>query len=164
MLESNNCSFYLEGGKQKMKIRYEDEIFQSPDKIFPWIADPEKAMKWQKDVKEGTIITNNPEVIGTTFKETIEESGNTLEMYGTITKYKHDTMIGFHIKSKIHKFDVDYILEETGETTKIFIDVLIIWKFPMNIICLFTGKKIEAKMKKQLQSEVSDLKSLCIGK
>ena len=70
-----------------MRIVYENVISQPPEIVFPWIAEPEKAMKWQKNVKSGEIIINNPEVIGTTFKEIIVEDGNSLEMYGTITKY-----------------------------------------------------------------------------
>ena len=34
-----------------MRITYENEILQSPEIVFPWIAEPEKAMKWQKNVK-----------------------------------------------------------------------------------------------------------------
>jgi hypothetical protein len=61
--------------ERRMKIKCEDEILLSPEKVFPWIAEPEKAMKWQKNVKGGKIIIDNPEVIGTTFEEILEEDG-----------------------------------------------------------------------------------------
>jgi hypothetical protein len=54
-------------------------------------------MLWQKDVKGGEILINKPEVVGTTFKEIIEEDGNNLEMYGTITKYVVNEIIVFHL-------------------------------------------------------------------
>ena len=41
-----------------------------------------KAIKWQHNVKEVEILMNKPEVIGTTFKEKVEEGGKSLEMYG----------------------------------------------------------------------------------
>lgn len=146
-----------------MKIAYEDEILQLPEKVFPWIADPEKAMKWQKNVKGGEIVKNDPKIIGTNFKEVIEENGHTLEMYGTITKYEKDRIIGFHIESKIHVFDVSYILEGKGNTTKFNIEAIIHWKFPMNVISIFFRKRIADKLKKQLELEVKDLKSICAG-
>ena len=118
-------------------------------------------MKWQKNVKGGEIINNNPQIIGTTFKEIIEEDGNTLEMYGTITTYEKNKIIGFHIESKIHKFDVCYKLEEINTFTKFTVNVNINWKFPMNVICVFIGKKIAEKITKQLELEVKDLKKLC---
>ncbi len=146
-----------------MRIVYEDEILQLPEKVFLWIADPEKAMKWQKNVKGGEIIKNDPKIIGTTFKEIIEEDGNTLEMSGVITKYEKDRIIGFHIESKIHIFDVSYTVEGRGNITKFTIEAIISWKFPMNIISLFIRKKIVEKLTKQLELEVKDLKVFCAG-
>ena len=144
-----------------MRITYENEILKPPEIVFPWIAEPEKAMKWQKNVKGGEIIINKPEIIGTTFKEVIEEDGNSLEMYGIITKYIKNKIIGFHLESKIHEFDVSYSVEEINMATKISIEAIIKWKFPMNIISLFIGKKMEKGLIKQLESEILDLKRIC---
>jgi len=144
-----------------MRIVYENVISQPPEIVFPWIAEPEKAMKWQKNVIGGEIIINNPEVIGTTFKEKIVEDGNSLEMYGTITKYVRNKIIGFHLESKIHEFDVSYSLDEINSKTKFSIEAIIRWKFPMNVISLFIGKKMEKNLIKQLESETLELKKIC---
>jgi hypothetical protein len=144
-----------------MRIAYENVIARPPGVIFPWIADPEKAMKWQKNVKGGKIIVNKPEVIGTTFKEMIEEDGNSLEMYGTITRYIENEIIGFHLESRIHEFDVSYSLEAIGRKTKFSIEAIIRWKFPMNIVSLFIGKKMEENLVKQLEAETRELKEIC---
>jgi len=144
-----------------MRIVYEAQIMRPPQLVFPWIAEPERAMKWQKNVKEGEIIVEKPEIIGTTFREVIEEDGNTLEMHGIITKYVENRMMGFHLASRIHEFDVDYSLEEDGQNTRIRIEATIRWKFPMSLISLFIRKKMERTLMKQLESEVQDLKNLC---
>lgn len=144
-----------------MRITYENEILKPPEIVFQWIAEPEKAMKWQKNVKGGEIILNRPEIIGTTFKEVIEEDGNSLEMYGIITKYIKNKIIGFHLESKIHEFDVSYSVEEINKATKISIEAMIKWKFPMNIISLFIRKKMERGLIQQLESEILDLKRIC---
>jgi hypothetical protein len=144
-----------------MRIAYENVISQPPEIVFPWIAEPEKAMKWQKNVKGGEIIIKKPGVIGTTFKEIIEEDGNSLEMDGTITKYIKNKVIGFHLESKIHEFDVSYSLEEINQKTKFSIEAIIRWKFPMNVISLFVGKKMEKNLVKQLESETLELKKIC---
>ena len=70
-----------------MRITYANEILKPPEFVFPWIAEPDKAMQWQKNVKGGEIILSKPEVVGTTFKEEMEEDGNSLEMYGVITQF-----------------------------------------------------------------------------
>lgn len=144
-----------------MRIHYSNEVSKPPETVFPWIENPEKAMKWQKNVKDGEVIINKPEIIGTTFKEVIEEDGNVLEMEGTITKYIKNKLMGFHIKSKIHEFDVSYALEEINKTTKLSIEVVIKWKFPVNIISLFIGRKMKERLIQQVDSEVLDLKRLC---
>ena len=144
-----------------MIIIYENEILKPPEIVFPWISEPEKAMKWQKNVKGGEIVINKPEIIGTTFNEVIEEDGNSLEMYGIITKYIKNKIIGFHLESKIHEFDVSYSVEGINKVTKISIEAIIKWKFPMNIISLFIGKKMEKGLIKQIESEILDLKRIC---
>ena len=144
-----------------MQIHYSNEIACSPEEVLPWIAEPEKAMRWQKNVKGGEIIIEKPEIIGTTFVEMIEEDGNALEMQGAITEYKPDRLIGFHLKSRIHEFDVRYLVEEAQQGTKLTIELDIKWKFPMNILRLFIGEKMEASLKGQINAEVLELKKLC---
>jgi len=144
-----------------MRITYTSEILKPSEFVFPWLAEPEKAMQWQKNVKEGKIIINRPEVIGTTFKEVIEEDGNSLEMYGVITKYIKNQIIEFHLESKIHKLLVAYSVEELNKTTKLEIDAKINWKFPMNLLSIFIGKKMKKGITEQMESEVLELKRIC---
>ncbi len=144
-----------------MKITFTSEISRSPELVFPWIEDPEKAMKWQKNVKGGEIIDKNPDIIGTTFTETVEEDGNSLPMSGIITKYIKNKMIGFHINSKTHEFDVTYTVERIDKATRLSIDADIHWKFPMNIMSIFLQKKMEEGLKKQMELEVQELRKLC---
>jgi uncharacterized protein YndB with AHSA1/START domain len=144
-----------------VRIFYSNEIRRPPEIVFPWIADPEKAMRWQKNVKGGEIIESRPEMIGTTFIEILEEDGNVLEMRGEITEYIENQLIGFHLQSRIHVFDVSYTVEEINKATRLSIEVMIKWKFPMNIIGLFVRKRIEDGLKDQLRSEVLELKRMC---
>lgn len=80
-----------------MRITCTNKILKPPEVVFPWIAEPDKAMQWQKNVKGGEIILNTPEIVGTAFKEKIEENGNSLEMYGVITKFIGNQIIEFRL-------------------------------------------------------------------
>ena len=144
-----------------MRVASEIEILRSPEAVFPWIAEPEKAMKWQKNVKRGDIVDSKPGVVGTTFIELIEEDGKSLEMHGTITRFIENKNIGFHIRSKIHEFDVDYSLELTDKSTKVSIEAIIEWKFPMNVISLLFGQRLKKKITQELDAELNELKRLC---
>jgi uncharacterized protein YndB with AHSA1/START domain len=144
-----------------MDIEFEIEIAQPPKVVFPWIGDPDKAMQWQKNVKGGEILVETPNKIGTTFKEIIEEDGNELEMYGSITEYNEGKLIGFHIESRIHEFDVRYSVEKIEGGSNVSTEVNIRWKFPMNVMSLFIGKKMEASLLEGLESEFHELKRIC---
>ncbi len=144
-----------------MRIAYEDEIARPPEVVFPWIAEPEKAMKWQKNVKGGEVLVSAPGMVGTTFKETIEENGRSLQMHGTITKYVENNVIGFHLDSRIHTVDVEYSVENVNGQTKVIVVAAIRWKFPMSVVSLFLGKKMAQNLTAELESEVLQLKRIC---
>ena len=144
-----------------MRIIYENEILKPPEVVFPWIAEPHKAMQWQKNVKGAEIIINKPEVVGTTFKEEIEEGGNSLEMRGVITKFIEDQIVAFHLESKMHEVDVSYSLEGVNKTTRVTVDARINWKFPINLLSLFIGRKMKRGIAEQLKTEIFELKKIC---
>ncbi len=144
-----------------MKITHRVVINCKPEQVFPWIAEPEKAMRWQKNVRGGKIITETKDKIGTTFKEELAENGKSLVMYGEITNYVQDKLISFHLESKIHKFDVDYLIVGDRKKSTFTIQATIHWKFPMNIVSLIIGQKIRAGVLQQTKSELAELKKLC---
>ena len=144
-----------------MRITYANEILKPPEFVFPWIAEPDKAMQWQKDVKGGEIIVSKPEVVGTTFKEEMEEDGNSLEMYGVITQFIRNQIIEFHLESKIHEVDVSYSLEGIDKATKIMVDARIKWKFPLNLLRIFIGNKMRKGIAEQMEREILELKRIC---
>jgi multidrug transporter EmrE-like cation transporter len=144
-----------------MRINFAIEVTGEPDKVFPWIDNPEKAMLWQKGVKKGAIIKETPEKIGTTFIEEMEESGNSLEMRGVITGYIKNKMITFQLESKIHELDVCYSIMGGDGRSVITVVSNIHWKFPMNIVSIIFGRKMKAGIVKQMESEFAELKRLC---
>jgi hypothetical protein len=144
-----------------MRVTYASEILRPPEAVFPWIAEPEKAMQWQKNVKGGDITVNKSGVVGTTFNEQIEEGGESLQMTGTITRFIPNQLIEFHLESRLHQLDVNYSVEGLEGTTRIIVDADIQWKFPMNIMSLFIGGKIKKGIADQLEAEINELKRIC---
>jgi hypothetical protein len=144
-----------------MRIIYSDDIGKSPGVVFPWIAEPDKAMQWQKNVRGGEILIHKPEMVGTTFKEVIEEDGNRLEMRGVITQFVEDQIVAFHLESKIHEVEVSYSLEGVNDATRVTADARIRWKFPLNLLSVFIGRKMKTSIAEQLKTEIFELKSIC---
>ena len=144
-----------------MKIESTIEIACSPEEVFKWIDDPDKAKMWQKDVKSEEILFKTPEKIGTTFKEEIEEDGNRLIIHGEIKDYIQNQLISFHLNSKIHTVYVTYSLDGKSKLTKVMVDSIINWKFPMSIISLVVGNRIRSNISQKIRSELQKLKALC---
>ena len=144
-----------------MNISTQIDILCIPEDVFLWINNPDKAMRWQKDVKSWKIIKEASEKIGTTFKEEMEENGKSLVIYGEITNYIPNKSISFHLESKIHKVIVHYSVVGDINKSLVTLDSIIKWKFPMNIISLFIGQKIKKNILKQTKSELGELKILC---
>jgi hypothetical protein len=144
-----------------MEITHTVEVHKPPEAIFPWIAEPSKAIQWQNNVKEGEVIHRSPEVVGTSFRETIEEDGNTLEMQGLITTYQENRRIGFRLESKIHTVEVVYLVEPLDTRAKVTMQARIAWKFPLNLMSVFMGRKMKAGILQQTELEFRELKRLC---
>ena len=144
-----------------MNITVAADIFCKPERVFPWIADPDKAMRWQKGVKGGEIIKETPEKTGTTFREEMEEKGKRLVMYGEITGYVRDKSMSFHLESNIHRVDVTYSIEWKDNRSILTAESTIRWKFPMSIINLFIGGRIREGILRRTESELAELKRLC---
>ena len=144
-----------------MKIFFTLEIAGEPEKIFPWIDDPEKAMRWQKGVKKGKIIEERPEKVGTTFIEEMGKGAKILEMKGVITDYVKNKVIVFHLESKLHKVNVSYLLERENGRTVLKTEADIHWKFPMSLVNIIFGWKIKKDIKEEMETEFDELKRLC---
>ncbi|MGB7538598.1 MAG: SRPBCC family protein [Anaerolineales bacterium] len=144
-----------------MKIEYSIDIHSQPKMVFARIGDPEKAKAWMKNVSNSEIIRETPERVGTTFRERVEEGGNGLDMLGEITGFVPDRSISFHLTSKIHELDVDYAVVDHAGGARLMVNSTIRWKFPMNVMELFIGKKIRSNILEEFRGECAELKRLC---
>lgn len=144
-----------------MHIEHTIEIESTPETVFSWLAKPEKAMVWMKSVSKTEMLNETPDMVGTTFREVVEEEGKGIVINGLVTGYDPCKMISFHLSSRIHVLDVEYIIEKRGDFVQLTVKSNILWKFPMNIISIFIGSKMKAGIITQLKEEFEKLKELC---
>jgi uncharacterized protein YndB with AHSA1/START domain len=144
-----------------MKITHSVWIERRPEDVFPWVADPELARRWQPDVKEDEILYQSPDVVGTRFREVLDQGGGDLHMTGEITGYEQDRSVTFHIESRVHDFDVQYSVQGEGGRCLFRMESTIRWKFPMNLLALVFGRRIRQGVLDQTRSEFATLKQLC---
>jgi len=118
-------------------------------------------MKWMTSVARGEILHETPERIGTTFREVVEEDGSGVELQGVITGFKPNQLISFHLNSRVNIVDVEYYVEAIPNGTRLTQNANVRWKFPVNVISLFIGKKMRQTISTQSQKEFEKLKELC---
>ena len=144
-----------------MEISYTIDINTTPDKVFYWIGDPERAMVWTSNVSSYQVLHETPEMVGTTFVETVEDEGGRTEMHGVVTDFIPNQLIAFHLSGKYNVVDVEYRLEEIETGTCLTQHANIRFKSFLKLISLFMEPAFKKKNLSQLQSEFDRLKELC---
>jgi len=144
-----------------MKIASSIDIKSSPEVVFGWLENPQKAMQWMTSVSGGEITHETPERVGTTFREVVEDENGSVEMHGMITAFEADKSIAFHLESRVNIVDVEYRVEKIDEGVRLDYQANIKWKFPVNVISIFMGNKMRQSILGQLRDELGTLKEIC---
>jgi uncharacterized protein YndB with AHSA1/START domain len=140
-----------------MKISNTIEIKTTPENVFYWLEDPERAMKWQTTVTKYEIIKETPQKVGTTFTEYIEENGHGTEMRGILTGFVPNKMLAFHLEGDYNTIDVNFTLKEKEGTTQITQHAEVHFRGMLKVLSVYLKRKII----KQMQKEFALLKELC---
>jgi hypothetical protein len=144
-----------------MKLTYTININSKPEKVFYWLGTPEKAMTWMKNVSKTELLQETPDMIGTTFRETIEENRRSTEMYGTVTDYQENRLLAFHLSGKYNIVDVEYRLEEIDHSTLITVDSDIRFRSFLKLLSIIMWPVFKKKTLEQLREEFVRLKEIC---
>ena len=144
-----------------MNLSLAVDIQSDLETVFGWLASPEKAMAWMTSVAGGEIIDHKPGMVGTTFRERVEEDGGGIEMQGSITAFEPNHRISFHLESRANRLDVDYLVDEIGDAVRLTVTSNIHWKFPINLMSIFAGSAVKRKIVAQSSEEFARLKELC---
>ncbi len=144
-----------------MRISVSVEINAPREKVFPWLGDPERAMTWMTSVAGGEIIEQTPDMVGTTFRERVEEDGRGTELHGVITEWVPDERLAFHLEGEFNDADVLFTLEEVGSATRVTQTAEVRFKGVVRIMSLFFGQSFKRNIRRQAESEFAALKALC---
>lgn len=144
-----------------MKLAYTIDINSTPEIVFSWLSTPERAMMWQTSVSKTEILHETPNMIGTTFREIVEENGRRVEMNGVVTDYRKDQVLAMHLDSKYNNVDVEYRLEEIGGRTRLTMISNIRLRSFLRVFSIILWPAFKKKLLRQLNREYARLKELC---
>ena len=144
-----------------MKLSHVIEINCTPEKVWYWLGDPERAMVWQTNVSKTEILQKTPNWIGTTFRETIEEGGSGMEMEGVVTDYRENQALAMHMSGKYNVVDVAWHIEERGKHTRLTVKADIRFRSFVRLMSILFWPAFKKNALRQLQEEFEKLKDLC---
>jgi carbon monoxide dehydrogenase subunit G len=144
-----------------MEIICSIDIKASPEKVFYWVGDPQRAMSWTSSVSSYEILHKTPDWVGTTFVEVVQDEEGKTEMHGEVTAYEPNRSMAFHLEGKYNIADVKYRLEEIESGTRLTQTANIQFKSLVRFMSLFMGSAFKKKILSQQQDEFKKLKELC---
>ena len=144
-----------------MKISHSIEIERSPEEVFTWIKDPERAKEWMTSVSEGEMLTGDPNTVGSTFREVVRDENGETEIHGVVTGFEENQMISFHLSGEYNTVDVEFHVKKVGNRTRVTQNADIRWRGFMKVMSIFLGGRIKKEIMAQSQSEFEKLKTLC---
>jgi carbon monoxide dehydrogenase subunit G len=144
-----------------MKVTNEIEIEATPEEVFYWLEDPDRARECMTSVKHGEIIKETPNKIGTTFCETIEEDDRALEMRGVVTEFVSNKRFAVHLESDLNSFDVGFNLNPKADGTHLTQSVELRFKGMLKLLTLFSRVSIRRKIESQARREFARLNGTC---
>ena len=144
-----------------MKLTYSADIKSTPEGVWYWLGDPERAKAWQTNVGETRIIHRTPDWIGTTFTEMIEEDGQGTEMTGVITDYRENEALALHLEGKYNAVDVEWRIEKVGGLTRLTIHSDIRFKSVVRVMSVLMRPVFRKKIMAELKEQFARLRELC---
>ena len=144
-----------------MKVANTINIRSTPEKVFYWLEDPHRAKRWMTSVTKTEIIKETSTMVGTTFREYIEENGRDTEMHGVVTEFVSNKKLAFHLEGQFNTVDVEFVLDEKDGITTLTQNAKITFKGVLKVLSIFLSHFIKNKLVNQAQGEFAKLKELC---
>jgi hypothetical protein len=144
-----------------MQILHTVKILRSPEDVFPWIGNPEKALKWQLNVSGSRILKQEEGMVGTTFEETVSDRKGSTTLRGVITKWETNRLVAFHLEGQYIRVNTEFQLETENGFTKVIQRAEIEFISFTRLVMIFMGSFFRKKIEKEFASQFERLKELC---
>jgi uncharacterized protein YndB with AHSA1/START domain len=144
-----------------MKITNTIDINAAPEKVFYWLSHPSRAMEWMTSVYKTEILHETPDMVGTTFREIIGDTGGSTEMRGVITGYVPNQKMAFHLEGDFNTIDVEYRLEQMGDITRLTQEADVQLQPIFQLFSFIIWPMFKKQISAQSKQEFAKLKELC---
>jgi uncharacterized protein YndB with AHSA1/START domain len=142
-----------------VKVQRSINIKATPEKIWPFLVEPEKILKWFTHLQKFEYTGEKRNSIGTTFYYEEKSSGKLMKMNYKVTEWVKNKKIAFSVTSgSLKKDDQVWSIEamQTGSRFTMFEDL----DLRMGIFNSIIGVFAKMMIGKSLQDIIANLKRL----
>ncbi len=145
-----------------MKTTYTIEIAAPPERVFHWLEDNERVMRWVPNLVESEDLELTPEKVGSTFRHVYVENGKRIEMHGMVAAYAPNRRLTCDIIGDAFELTIDYTLDYANGNTRLTQDTEIrVKRWFVKLVFRLFASAIRKSMLKQLEQSFVKLKELC---
>lgn len=146
-----------------MEVSRFTEIATSPDKIWPFLVEPEKIRQWYSSLKKFEYTGTQRDGIGTTFYLEEKAAGQTMKINFIVTEWVKDKKIAFKMTSGsgVKGYEQTWTLQPIPPGTKFVYTEKV--ELPFGFIGKLIGKLASRLSERQLKKMLRTLKRLAIA-
>ncbi len=144
-----------------MKITHAVEIEREPESVFSWLDDPARATVWMSSVSRTEILHRTPNLVRTTFRETVADENGSTELEGAVTVCRPNQEIAFSLSGPFNRAAVEYRLERVANGTRLTMVADLCFKGTVKVLSFVMWPLFKRKVLSQFRREFAELKRLC---
>jgi len=145
-----------------MKLQRSVEIAAPPEKIWPYLVEPEKIIKWFTFLKKFEYTSKRCGGVGTTFYYEEKSGPMLMKLHYKVTEWLENKRFAFKLSSgSVKKDDQVWMLEATPAGSRFTMTEEI--EMPWGIIGKALDKMLAGMMGKNLEKIIGNLKNVVEG-
>ena len=119
--------------------------------------------EWSNIVVEEELLTETPDVVGSTFRSVTEDRGNRMEFEGIVTAYDAPRRSAIAMKGAMFDLTAEYTFEDLGPHTRVTQRSTVQGKGLFKLMLFLGGMFMKKSSCRALQQELDSLKHFCEG-
>jgi len=136
--------------------RVEVVIGAPPERVFPFLVEPELLKQWMSGLKESRPLTEGGLRVGARSEELVEEDGRRMVVLTEVVCLDHNRALVVKLENEIFDAISSYELQAAGDATTLVHELETTYKGMMKLMSAMIGGMVQ----KKLEGDLERLRSL----
>ena len=133
------------------------EIAAAPGDVFPWLADPERRLRWMGALVESESLTEGPPELGSRYRDVFEDHGQRIELEAELVEVEPGERLTARLVSRGFESTSSQRLEADGAGTRL--TAAVETRYTM-LAARLLAPLVTRHAQKQLEADLARLKEL----